>query len=84
MMSRAMGTPGGTLLEEGETYTTLELKVNFLRPAWRTTLRAEGKVVGGGRTVGLAEARVTDDGGRLVAYGTSTLLRRRAEQAAGR
>ncbi len=80
----AMGTAYGTLLEEGESYTTLELKMNFLRPVWRTTLRAEGKLVGGGRTVGLAEARVTDDRGRLVAFATSTLMTLRGEQAAGR
>lgn len=44
----------------------------------------EGKLVGGGRTVGLAEARVTDDRGRLVAFATSTLMTLRGDQAAGR
>ena len=49
----AMGTAYASTLEEGETFTTLELKINFLRPVWRATLRAEGRVVQGGRTVGL-------------------------------
>ncbi len=80
----AMGTAYGTTLEEGETYTTLELKVNFLRPVWRARLRAEGRLVSGGRTVGLAEARVTDEKGRLVAFATSTLMTLRGDQAAGR
>jgi acyl-coenzyme A thioesterase PaaI-like protein len=34
-------------LEEGETYTTLELKINFLKPVWNTKLRAVGRVVRG-------------------------------------
>ncbi|HEV2148453.1 MAG TPA: PaaI family thioesterase [Longimicrobiaceae bacterium] len=80
----AMGTAYGTLLEEGETYTTLELKTNFLRPVWKGRLRAEGRLVSSGRTVGLAEARVTDEKGRLVAFATSTLMTLRGEQAAGR
>lgn len=80
----AMGTAYGTLLDEGETYTTLELKMNFLRPVWRARLRAEGRVVSAGRTVGLAEARITDEKGRLVAHATSTCMTLRGEQAAGR
>ena len=80
----AMGMAYAGLLEDGESFTTLELKINFLRPVWRATLRAEGVVVQRGRTVGLVECTVTDDTGRLVAKASSTVLTLRGEQAAGR
>ena len=80
----AMGVAYASTLAEGESFTTLELKVNFLRPVWRTRLRAEAAVVQRGRTVGLVECSVTDAEGRLVARGSSTCLTLRGEQAAGR
>jgi uncharacterized protein (TIGR00369 family) len=67
-----------------ESFTTLELKINFLRPVWRASLTCVGRVVQRGRTVGLAEARIFDERERLVALATSTCLTLRGEQAAGR
>ena len=63
----AMGMAWASTLGEGETFTTLELKINFLRPVWIGKLTATGRVVQGGRTVGLLECDVVDDQGRLVA-----------------
>ncbi|HEX5829680.1 MAG TPA: PaaI family thioesterase [Gemmatimonadaceae bacterium] len=80
----AMGIAWASELEDGESFTTLELKINFLRPVWRGTLRAEGAVVQRGRTVGLVECSVLDDAGRLVARAGSTCLTLRGAQAAGR
>jgi uncharacterized protein (TIGR00369 family) len=80
----AMGLAYATLLEEDETFTTLELKINFLRPVTRARLTAEGAVVQRGRTVGLAECSVVDARGRLIAKATSTCLTLRGEQARGR
>jgi uncharacterized protein (TIGR00369 family) len=71
-------------LEEAETFTTLELKINFLRPVWQTMLVAQGRVVKRGRTVGLVECDVTGEGGQLVARATSTCMTRRGESAQGR
>jgi len=53
---------------------TLEMKINFLRPVSVAsgTLRAEGRLISRGRTTGLAEARITDPQGRLVAHATVT------------
>jgi uncharacterized protein (TIGR00369 family) len=84
LVDAAMGTSHASLLEEGETFTTLELKINFLKPVWSGHLRAEGKVIKAGRTVGLVEGRVTDESGSLVAYATSTCMTLRGEQAQGR
>lgn len=80
----AMGCAWGSTLGPGESYTTVELKINYMRPVWRASLTAEGRVIGGGRTVGLTECRVTDEKGRLVAYATSTLMTLRGESAQGR
>jgi uncharacterized protein (TIGR00369 family) len=80
----ALGCAHASLLGDGETFTTLELKINFVKPIWGGVLRAEGKVLKSGRTIGLAECRVTDESGSLVAYATSTLMTLRGDAAQGR
>ncbi|MGH7427255.1 MAG: PaaI family thioesterase [Candidatus Methylomirabilaceae bacterium] len=80
----AMGTAYASTLEEGETYTTLELKINFLRPIWNARLRAVGSVVKRGKTIGLVECDVLDDDQQLVARATSTCMTLRGDQARGR
>jgi uncharacterized protein (TIGR00369 family) len=80
----AMGCAHASLLEEGETFATIELKINFLKPVWAGRLTAVGTVVKAGRTVGLVECRVTDAGGSLVAYATSTCMTLRGDAAVGR
>jgi uncharacterized protein (TIGR00369 family) len=77
----AMGLAYAANLDEGETFTTLELKINFLKPIWKARLRAFARVVKQGRTTGLVECDVTDDNGSLVARATSTCLTLRGEQA---
>ena len=80
----AMGMAYAATLDEAETFTTLELKINFLKPVRSGKLTAEGRVVKGGRTVGLVECDVRDASGSLVARATSTCMTLRGEQAAGR
>ena len=80
----AMGCAHASLLDEGETFATIELKINFLKPVWQGPLTAVGSVVKAGRTVGLVECRVTDSGDSLVAYATSTCRTLRGEAAVGR
>ncbi len=80
----AMGLAYAANLAEGETFTTLELKINFLKPVWNATLTAEGKVLKQGRTVGLVECKVTDEKGSLVAHATSTCMTLRGTAAEGR
>lgn len=80
----AMGMAYATTLAEGETFTTLELKINFLRPVWQATLTADGRVVQAGRSIGLVECDVTDDRGRLVARAVSTCMTLRGDAAEGR
>ena len=80
----AMGMSYASTLDEGETFTTLELKINFLKPVWTGRLTAAGRLVKGGRTVGLVECDIHDDKDRLVARASSTCMTLRGEQGAGR
>ena len=84
LVDAAMGCSHASLLDEGETFTTLELKINFMKPIWQGHLVAEGKVIKAGRTIGLVEGRVTDESGSLVAYATATCMTLRGEAARGR
>ena len=80
----AMGIAYSANLDEGESFTTLELKINFLKPIWKARLLAVGRVIKQGRTVGLVECDITDDKGSLVARATSTCMTLRGGQARGR
>jgi len=80
----AMGMAWASELSEGESFTTLELKINFLKPVWESRLRAEGRVVKRGKTVGLAECDIRDEKGDLVARVSSTVMTLRGDQARGR
>jgi uncharacterized protein (TIGR00369 family) len=73
----AMGFAYAATLGEGETFTTIELKINFLRAVRKATLTAEARVVKGGSTLGYVECEVTDETGKLVAKAASTCLKLR-------
>ncbi len=80
----AMGLAYAANLGEDESFTTLELKINFLKPIWKAQLLAVARVIKQGRTIGLVECDVTDDQGSLVARATSTCMTLRGEQGKGR
>jgi uncharacterized protein (TIGR00369 family) len=80
----AMGVAYASTLGEGESFTTLELKINFLRPFWSGKLLATAHVVKAGKTIGLTECDVTDTGGRLVARAMSTCMTLRGDLSEGR
>jgi uncharacterized protein (TIGR00369 family) len=80
----AMGFAYASTLEQNETFTTLELKINFLRPVWQARLTATGNVVQRGRTVGLVECDIVDAEDRLVARASSTCMTLRGATAQGR
>ncbi|HEV8050650.1 MAG TPA: PaaI family thioesterase [Thermoplasmata archaeon] len=70
----AMGMAYASTISPRESFTTIELKVNFLRPFWTGRISAHGRVLRKGRTIGLVECRLKDGEGRLVAFATSTCL----------
>ncbi|MFD5904858.1 PaaI family thioesterase [Streptomyces microflavus] len=76
LLDSAMGCAVHTTLPAGVGYTTLELKVNYIRAA-RTdgqTLTAEGTVIHAGRRTATAEGKVLDEQGKLIAHATTTCM----------
>src|SRR6267143_3627066 len=80
----AMGMAFASTLAAEETFTTVELKINFFRPVWEANLKAEGRVVRRGRSRGYVECEITDEGGQLIAKASSTCMALRGEHAKGR
>jgi uncharacterized protein (TIGR00369 family) len=80
----AMGVAFASTLAAGESFTTIELKINFFRPVWEAKLKAESKVVRRGTTVGYVECEITDESARLVAKAASTCMVLRGDGAKGR
>ena len=80
----AMGIAYASTLEDGESFTTLELKINFFKPIWKARLTATARVVKRGKTVGMAECDVVDESGSLVARASSTCMTLSGKLAEGR
>jgi uncharacterized protein (TIGR00369 family) len=80
----AMGIAYASDLGDGESFTTLELKINFLKPVWNARLTADARVVKRGKTIGLVECDVVDQTGSLVARASSTCMTLAGKQAEGR
>ncbi len=61
-------------VDENKGMTSVDVKMNYLAPAASGKLIARGRRVKLGKTLGLGEAEVVDQDGRLLAHGTSTLM----------
>ncbi len=85
LLDSALGCAVQSMLPAGTSYTTLELKVNYLRPvtAKTGTLYCEGKIIHLGGRIATAEARLTDAGGKLYAHGTTTCIILRPSSSSG-
>ena len=76
LLDSCMGLAIQSMLERGVGSTTLEFKISLVRAITLETgqIRAEGRVLNCGRRIGMAEGRLTDAKGRLLAHGTTTCL----------
>jgi uncharacterized protein (TIGR00369 family) len=76
LLDSALGCAIFTTLAKGEAWTTLELKLNLVRPINKDTgtVRAEGRIIHRGRTVATAEGTVKDAAGKLYAHATTTCM----------
>lgn len=61
-------------VDETSGMTSVDLKLNYLAPATSGKLIAEGRRIKLGKTLGLGDAKVTDEAGKILAHGTSTLM----------
>lgn len=80
----AMGSAFLSMLEMDETFTTVELKINYLKPIWNEKITAKAEVIKKGSTIGLINCNVYDEGGALVAHALSTCMILRGKKSAGR
>jgi len=76
LLDSALGCAIFTTLAKGEAWTTLELKLNFVRPLNKDTgtVEAEGRIIHRGRTVATAEGTVKDRDGKLYAHASTTCM----------
>jgi uncharacterized protein (TIGR00369 family) len=76
LLDSALGCAVHSMLPAGKGYTTVELKINILRPVRTETgpVRVEGKIIHIGRQTGVSEARLTDSSGKLLAWASTTCL----------
>jgi uncharacterized protein (TIGR00369 family) len=76
LLDSCMACAVHSTLEAGHSYTTLEIKINYVRAITSDTgeMRAEGKVINAGRRIATAEGRLCDASGKLYAHGTTTCL----------
>lgn len=76
LLDSCMSCAVHTTAPAGFGYTTVEIKVNFVRAVTDRTgpVRAEGRVINAGKRIGTAEGRLTAKDGKLLAHGTATCL----------
>ena len=80
----AIGTAHSTLMEEGESFASIDLKINFFRPVWNSTLRATAQPLHSGRTLTHYRCDIVRDDGKVAATVVSTVMTLRGEMAQGR
>ena len=80
LLDSALGCAINTVMPAGRVFTTLEMKINYVRPMRRETgeVRCEAEVLHAGGRVATAEGRITDADGKLYAHGTATCMLFRA------
>jgi uncharacterized protein (TIGR00369 family) len=80
----AIGTAHFTTIAQGESFTSIDLQINFFRPVWNERVRAVAKPIHRGRTVSRYVCDITRADGKLVAQVMSAIMTLRGEAAQGR
>jgi len=80
----AIGTAHSTLMLEGESFTSIDLKATFLRPVWRSRLRARARAMHSGRTMSHYLCKIEREDGKIVASVGSAIMTLRGHAATGR
>lgn len=80
----AIGTAHSTAIREGETFTSIDLKISFFRPVWESVLTATAKQIQHGKTITHYQCEISRDDGKTVALAMSTVMTLRGNAANGR
>lgn len=82
LLDSALGCAINTVMPAGRVFTTLEMKINYVRPMRRETgeVRCEARVLHVGSRVATAEGDIVDASGKLYAHGTATCMLFRSSQ----
>jgi uncharacterized protein (TIGR00369 family) len=76
LLDSATGCAINTMMPAGRIFTTLEMKINYVRPLTRETgeVRCEARVIHVGGRVATAKGQIVDREGKLYAHGTATCM----------
>jgi uncharacterized protein (TIGR00369 family) len=80
----AIGTAHSTLMDSGETFTSVDLKATFLRPVWRSRLRARAWATHSGRTISHYQCEIQREDGKGVMSAAAAIMTLRGAHAEGR
>ena len=76
ILDSAMGLSCLSNLDAEQAHTTVDIRINYLRPLTLETgeVQAEGRVIQGGRKLAYCEAKLTDRDGKLICHGTGSCI----------
>lgn len=80
----AIGTAHSTLMQDDETFASIDLKINFFRPSWDAVLTASARPIQSGNTLTHYECDITREDGKVIAHVISAVMTLRGERAKGR
>lgn len=80
----AIGTAHSTVMSENQSFTTLEFKINFIRPSWKTNLKASASPIYSGKSLTHYKCEISNEENKMVAYAISTVMTLEGEKATGR
>ncbi len=80
----AIGTAHSTFMKQNESFTSVDLKINFYRPTWKSILKAHAKPIQRGKTLTHYECIIYNEENKKVAYITSTVMTLKDDKAKGR
>lgn len=70
----ATGIAFASTLDEGESFTSIDFQISFLRPVTKASLTAIGTVIKRGRTIGYVECEIFDESNKLIAKAVSNCI----------
>jgi len=80
----AIGTAHSTLMQEGESFTSIDLKATFLRPVWQERLQARAWATHRGRSISHYRCEIQREDGKMIATVESAVMTLKGDRAQGR